>query len=179
MIEHLADQTGDGPTFLPHVTLLSGISSDKPQDQLEEQLRAAVRDWASDAPRGLELCLEGVDTRTPRFFQFMFAHVEANAHLLSLRAAVRAALLPDQKDKPDDYMPHLSLAYGTQGAQELIDSLTLNEGASEDTRATRDGPRRWEHTGRTFRVTGVELWACEGPPSAWKAVATIPLAVKT
>lgn len=143
--------------------------------QLEQQLRSTVREWESETPRGLELQLGGVDTRSPRFFQFVFAHIEANAQLLSLRAAVHEALVPAQKDKPDDYMPHLSLAYGTKGAYELIDSLALDEEASEDVAAAQRTPRRWKYSGRTFRVAAVELWACEGPPSAWKAVATVPL----
>ncbi|KWU46067.1 hypothetical protein RHOSPDRAFT_32547 [Rhodotorula sp. JG-1b] len=115
----------------------------------------------------LELTLEDVDTRSPRFFQFVFAHIRPTADLLSLRQACRSVFFSqDAASTPaDDYMPHLSLAYGDKGAGAILNNLRSAASGGGRTAPTDGG--RWAMDGRSFRVGAVEVWSCEGPPAEW------------
>ena len=123
----------------------------------------------------LELTLEDVDTRSPRFFQFVFAHIRPTADLLSLRQACRSVFFSqDAASTPaDDYMPHLSLAYGDKGAGAILNNLRSAASGGGRTAPTDGG--RWAMDGRSFRVGAVEVWSCEGPPAEWACVESIPL----
>lgn len=177
-IEELAERTS-GPRFRPHVTLLSGIPFGTPVELVRSRASEAVTTW-SQAPVPsrvpLELTMEDVDTRSPRYFQFVFAHIRPTADLLSLRQACRSVFFSqDAASTPaaDDYMAHLSLAYGDKGADAILNDL--RSAASGGGRAAPTEGGRWAMDGRSFRVGAVEVWSCEGPPAEWACVESIPL----
>lgn len=181
IIEQLAERTS-GPRFPPHVTLLSGIPSDTPVEVVRAQAAAALEAWSREQSRALplELTMDEVDTRSARYFQFVFAHIRPTADLLSLRQACRSAYSSDQaiptpKDD-NDWMPHLSLAYGDRGADEILDDLRRSDrtGAAP---APPSPDRTWSMHGRSFRVNAVEIWACEGPPADWTCAGSMRLGV--
>lgn len=176
-IEELADRTS-GPHFRPHVTLLSGIPSSTPVELLRSQASAVVKTWSQAQSQGrapLELTMEDVDTRSPRYFQFVFAHIRPTKDLLSLRQAGRSVFFSQDpaSTSADDYMPHLSLAYGDKGADTILNDL--RSAASGGGRTTTTDGGRWAMDGRSFQVGAVEVWSCEGPPAEWACVESIPL----
>lgn len=176
-IEELAERTS-GPRFRPHVTLLSGIPSSTPVELVRSRSSAAVKTWSQAQVLGrapLELTMEDVDTRSPRYFQFVFAHIRPTADLLSLRQACRSVFFSqDATSTPaDDYMPHLSLAYGGKGAEAILSDLRSAASGGGSTAPTDGG--RWAMDGCSFEADAVELWSCEGPPAEWACLDSIPL----
>lgn len=99
IIDRLAAQHG-GPSFPPHLTLLSGIVTTE-TDVVERARRLA----AQSAPVTLHLDGIGVDET---YFQSLFAAVRPTPELVGLRVAARE-IFPEA---PDPYRPHISLLYG-------------------------------------------------------------------
>ena len=99
IIDRLARQHG-GPSFPPHLTLLSGIETTE-----EDVVARAGRLVAENAP--ITLDIDGIGT-DETYFQSLFATVTPTPDLAGLRAAARA-IFPEA---PDPYRPHISLLYG-------------------------------------------------------------------
>src|SRR4051794_32122626 len=104
IIDRLAGEHG-GPTFPPHLTLLSGIVA--PEDDVVERARRLA---AASAPITLHLD----DIRADEtYFQSLFAVVRPTPELVGLRAAARTVF----PEAPDPYRPHVSLLYGHPSAE--------------------------------------------------------------
>jgi hypothetical protein len=99
IIDRLAAQHG-GPTFPPHLTLLSGIVTE------ESDLVERARRLASDGAR-IMLHLDDIGT-DETYFQSLFAVVRPTPELVGLRA-IALQVFPEA---PDPYRPHISLLYG-------------------------------------------------------------------
>src|SRR4051794_11169941 len=99
VIDRLAAEHG-GPSFPPHMTLLSGIVTT--EDDVAERARRLAAD---NGP--VTLHLDGIGT-DETYFQSLFATVRPTPELVGLRAAARA-IFPEA---PDPYRPHISLLYG-------------------------------------------------------------------
>ena len=99
VINRLATEHG-GPSFPPHMTLLSGIVTTE-DDVVERARRLAIE----NAP--ITLHLDGIGT-DETYFQSLFATVVPTPELVGLRAAAQA-IFPEA---PDPYRPHISLLYG-------------------------------------------------------------------
>jgi 2'-5' RNA ligase len=104
IIDRLAAQYG-GPSFPPHLTLLSGIVTDE-ADVVERTRRLASR----GAPVALHI--DGIGT-DETYFQSLFAVVRPTPELVGLRAVARE-IFPEA---PDPYRPHISLLYGHPSAE--------------------------------------------------------------
>jgi 2'-5' RNA ligase len=104
VIDRLGGEHG-GPTFPPHLTLLSGIVA--PEDDVVERARRLA---AASAPITLHLD----DIRADEtYFQSLFAVVRPTPELVGLRAAARTVF----PEAPDPYRPHVSLLYGHPSAE--------------------------------------------------------------
>ena len=104
IIDRLASEHG-GPTFPPHLTLLSGIVA--PEDDVVERARRLA---ATSGPITLHLDDIGTDET---YFQSLFAVVRPTPALVGLRAAARTVF----PEAPDPYRPHVSLLYGHPSAE--------------------------------------------------------------
>jgi hypothetical protein len=115
IIGRLAEQHG-GPTFSPHLTLLSGIVTE------ESDVVARARRLASEsAPITLHLDDIGTDET---YFQSLFALARPTPELVGLRAAARG-IFPEA---PDPYRPHISLLYGHPSSETKQTIATAERG---------------------------------------------------
>ncbi|GAA5891157.1 hypothetical protein JCM8208_002520 [Rhodotorula glutinis] len=164
------------PEFSPHVTLLSGIPSSAELPPLLDSLRTALAEWRQSHTAPLHLAFDSLGSKAAErvFFQYLFALVDdSNEPLLALRKATRDALLsPEQRIKADDYMPHLSLMYGEdderKSAQRIMDELRREGGEVRCVEGGRCAVKG--HEG--IEIDEVQVWRCEGPPEAWRMVAS-------
>lgn len=127
--------------FVPHLTLVSALEAAEPQ-----ALRAAARAAAGLAP--FEVTLDGIQGRD-EYFRCLFARAEADD---PLRAAHATAARAFAREPQVDFMPHVSLLYGTLApaekrviAREVGDRLRVR-----------------------FEVRQLHLWRTEGPVAEWR-----------
>lgn len=142
VIDHLAEAYS-GPTFAPHITLLSGLAGD------ETALIATNRRFAAgiDAFR-LDLTVPEAGTT---FFQCIYMRVAESRSLSQMRIAAGEAF-----DLPaDSYMPHLSLYYGDVSAERRATILESVPAQAKD----------------SFRVESVQLIRADGQrPADWHCI---------
>ncbi|GAA6000722.1 uncharacterized protein JCM10292_000562 [Rhodotorula paludigena] len=183
LIDDLAKRH-DCPRFGPHVTLLSGLPTSSPLPPILARLEQAIQSWRTashTAPLELRFTRLGSKAEQGVFFQYLFAHIRDDEPLLSLRRAVREALLPEEAAaKADDYMPHLSLAYGVdtpdRQAAFLMRSLVDEREVRVLEQTVGQGEERCEIRGHDgMDVSEVQIWRCEGRPEEWALVASVPL----
>jgi len=139
VVEQLA-RLHDGPSFIPHITLLSGLRGD-------EQSLVAKTHRLADEVEELHIELAGPEAGTT-FFQCVYMRVFESDSLLQARQAAGDTFgLP-----ATDYLPHLSLYYGPisdeQRAKimaEVPDQARCNFAVSaiELIRASSDRPSDW------------------------------------
>jgi hypothetical protein len=149
LIADLARAEG-GPSFEPHVTLLSGITIEG--EDLIGRLRALARGLA---PAGVVLTRA---RQRPEFFKALFLEVEGrDLHGAHRRATAAMGMTP-----PAEYRPHLSLLYGDFAP------------ATKDAILDRIG-RRWDEPCLLDRLALV--WP-QGPPPSWVRAPTLALGAR-
>jgi 2'-5' RNA ligase len=89
------------PIFVPHVTLIGGIRG------TEAEMVTKTR-WLAARLRPYAIRLDEVDY-TDQFFRALFIRVEKTHEVQRAYDEARQLLAPE---RPEDYMPHLSLMYG-------------------------------------------------------------------
>jgi hypothetical protein len=149
VVDDLARRYG-GPRFLPHVTLVSGITL------AVAEIRSRARVLARTlGPAAVRL---GRAVSRPEYYKALLVEVEGG-DLRDLHARAAAAM-----GVPYDpgYMPHLSLAYGDFAP------------AEKDAMLARVG-RRWDERCTLDRLVAVSL---EGPPPTWTPVLTEALVAR-
>ena len=140
LIQQLAGQLGT-PAFEPHVTLLGSLVGTEPDhlrraDQLARQLR--VFKVAPTEPGYLA-----------EHFRCLFMLITQTPAIMGANAVARRIF----GGPPDNYMPHLSLVYGSlpqARKKEIIEVLPNDVRTSFEVRAVRlvkagsDDPRDWQ-----------------------------------
>lgn len=157
------------------MTLLTGFPRGEPSALLAA-LRTAIDSYRTSYEDGsLSLRFTGVDTHTPNYFQYLFAVVHPSPQLLALRAAVRQALSPELDGKPDDYFPHLSLAYGADEGERQVGRMIeeLTAAAAGDEASGEEGFAVGGERGLV--AYSVQLVECDGPPGDWKVLGQVDL----
>lgn len=157
-INRLIKEHPGSPTFLPHVTFLTGLGVDeRPLDVLVNELSRTLREWSVDS---LDLDLEA--PRAGRiFFQAITQPVTQSTPggqtLLDGRRRLEKTFdKPTPSDKP--YYPHLSLLYSEKPVDEL-----------EKIAAELD-----DH-GKKVRMQEVSVVLVQGPVEEWKEVARLKM----
>lgn len=156
----------DTPVFLPHLTLLSGISIDSPIAQLEDQIRQAILEW-NELPKGPDRC-DGLDVEfstgderlghhTGNVWEYLFLKVVASTALSELRSAVESQLGTSSKA----FYPHLSLMYSSDEQYLDLAVATLTEEVSNRIAG--------------FTSNEVVLMKCQGQVEDWTEVARFDL----
>ncbi len=138
------------PTFVPHLTLLSGIKDDEPTvRERTKQLATLLHPFEVEL-KELEI--------GQTYFQTLFIKAKQTAELM---AANQLAQEVCQRHKL--YMPHASLAYGD------FTALTL-------TKIKRDFENEFaDVTGTTFTAHHLDLWITKGPIEHWSLLERFPL----
>lgn len=142
LIEALSDRLGT-PRFEPHLTL-SGVPSTTEADAIARTERLA----AQLEPVPIHLVGAG---RTDTYFRCLFLRAEKTQPLL---AAHRVASAGMQQPIEADFMPHLSLVYGT-----------LEPSVKEKIIEEIDG-----RFPRNFLADSVSLCAIDGSPAEWRPI---------
>lgn len=140
MIEALSHRLGT-PPFEPHLTL-SGVASTTEADAIARSERLA----AQLAPVPIHLVGAGY---TDAYFRCLFLRAEKTPPLL---AAHRMASAEMQQPVDADFMPHLSLVYGTL-------ETSVKEKIIEEIDARRP---------HNFLADSVSLCIVAGPPAEWR-----------
>ncbi|KAL5635628.1 hypothetical protein ACGC1H_004436 [Rhizoctonia solani] len=155
VIEDLAKH-GKGPTFQPHVTLVSfPISTTLPLPPL-----------GFDQTPPMTLRFLKVQTGQS-YFQSVLIAIEPSSALLNTHDSVRQIL--DHPLPPNgSYFPHLSLFYG--GDQELKQSLVQR--LFDQGTAVSDKGEAGDAVARIAEIHVEEIWLVrsEGPPEAWEVL---------
>jgi 2'-5' RNA ligase len=138
------------PTFPPHVTLLPGIEAPSEGEVLEAS-RALSRRL-----RPLEVGLQGVEGREEHF-RCLFVRAASDAPLVAAHAAAARAF---GREPDPEFLPHLSLVYGTL-APETKGPLAAELGSGLP---------------GSFAATCLHVWRTEGPVGDWREVEVFPLA---
>jgi 2'-5' RNA ligase len=102
-----------GPVFIPHVTVLSGISG-KIED-IEKSVEKVTSNYNE-----ILLTLESISFSTT-YFQSVFVRVNSNVKLMQLNLAFKKVF----NFENNVFMPHISLIYGNH-------SMDVREKISED-----------------------------------------------
>ncbi|MDY7094703.1 MAG: hypothetical protein SX243_17160 [Acidobacteriota bacterium] len=147
VIEGLAQEL-DGPVFAPHVTLWGGFRRSLAQAQKEVEV--LTRDLAPIPLRGSGVGL------ADDFYRALFVPLATTPELWRARRAAGELLAPGASA---DYLPHLSLFYGSQPAALKLDALARQESLPA-LEAVADA---------------VSLVSLDGPPESWKTYAMLPL----
>lgn len=147
LIETLGQRLGT-PRFAPHVTL--GGATNLAEKEVCARTEALARRLA---PVPIRLTEVGY---TDEYFRCLFVLAERNVELL---AAHRLACECFGKPPAADFMPHLSLVYGTLSREQkerLIDEIG----------------RRFDVS---FRADSISLCLPSGPPPHWRLRGPFPL----
>jgi 2'-5' RNA ligase len=148
LIGHLAARLGTEP-FEPHVTLLPGLA------QREDAVLHLASALASRLPP-LRVRLRGVESRDEHY-RCLFARAAADDPLVAAHAAAARAF---GREPDPEFLPHLSLVYGTL-TPETKGPLAVELGS------TVPG---------SFAATRLHVWRTEGPVGDWREVGRLPLA---
>ncbi len=148
LVSSLAARLGT-PAFPPHVTLIHGLVRD--EEAIVDLTGGLVEHLA-----GQSVSFGPVEAQ-PEFFRCLYLRVEPatslrDAHAL---AAKTFGVPPDA-----DYLPHLSLVYGSLDAAEK-DRIAAA--------AVAEVPP-------TITLTAIEVWRTEGPVGEWRLRRRFPLA---
>lgn len=146
-IDRLADRYGS-ERFPPHVTLLAGAAGAR-RDVLARAAAVAARLAALDVRLG------GVDGRDEHF-RCLFAHVTSPARLV---AAHEAAARAFEREPEPEYLPHLSLVYGSLPPEQK-QVLAREIGGGVDAR---------------FEARRLHVWSTEGPVVEWREIGAFDL----
>jgi 2'-5' RNA ligase len=132
-----------GPVFLPHVTLLGNLDSDK-QELLShtQQLAAHIRPF--------QVTLTTVDF-FDEYFWCLFLRTQETAPLLE---AEREARMIFHREQDPNFMPHLSLLYGNF---ELLTKKQIIEAIGHEFNIS-------------FSVRHINLFSTTGKPMDWYRV---------
>ncbi|MDB5265644.1 MAG: cyclic phosphodiesterase-like protein [Parcubacteria group bacterium] len=146
-IAALAEEFG-GPTFPPHVTLLSGIATEEEEVLIEktEQLAALT------VPFSLTLGEAGTEDA---YFRALYLKVQESEALVLFHA--HASELFSMQDA-STFMPHLSLLYGNypeERKRAALAALLVPEGS--------------------FSIDRISLYRTEGTVADWQKVADLSL----
>lgn len=131
------------PLFEPHVTLLSGITTEE-HDTLEKTASLA------NSLKPLRLELDGVGY-LDEYFRYVFIRVVPTAQVTQAHAAAKEAFGLQNKSP---YMPHLSLVYGnlrTEEKKQITEDLGFEKG-------------------RIIEVRKLSLFRVSGAPHQWKCI---------
>ena len=134
--------------FPPHVTLLSGLSGE------EADLVARAR-LAAAALAPVAVHLDTVEGRDEHFRCLFVRAVEAGP----LAAAHAKAAEATGREADPEFLPHLSLVYGTLPEEKKRD-LAHEAGSDLDVR---------------FEASTLHLWATTGPVSGWRELGSFPV----
>lgn len=147
LIGHLAARLGTEP-FVPHVTLLPGLAG---REDAVLHLASAL---ASRLPP-LRVRLQGVEGRDEHF-RCLFARAAADD---PLRAAHAAAARAFGREPDPEFLPHLSLVYGTL-APETKGPLAVELGPAVP---------------GSIEAARLRVWRTEGPVGDWREIGAFPL----
>ncbi|MDJ0656849.1 MAG: 2'-5' RNA ligase family protein [Xanthomonadales bacterium] len=149
VVEHLAKVHG-GPVFVPHITLLSGLSGD------EQTLIEKCRRLAEEVGQvHIELTAPEVGTS---YFQCVYMGVVESHPVMQARQAAGEIFGLSK----EGFLPHLSLYYGNNSREHRAKIMaavpdnarcSFEVGAIELIRATSDRPSDWHCVERAPLIT--------------------------
>ena len=166
VVDALAREHG-GPVFPPHVTLAATVHG------AEEAVRRAARGLAAAADGPVAVSFARV-AQGPAYFQSVYLLADRSPALVGLHAQARAEMEREcTVEMPNpEYMPHLSLMYGLEGAgPEAMGKKARIARALE----AADGGGLVAAAG--FRADSVQLWLTPPDPStqSWELIEEFPL----
>jgi 2'-5' RNA ligase len=138
----------DTEPFVPHVTLLAGLAG--PEDEVITRAASLARDLAP-----LTLKLSAVESRDDPF-RCLFVRVEATG---ALRAAHAAAARAFERDPDPEFLPHLSLVYGTLAPQ----------------RKAALGREVTAEAAGSLEIRRLHVWLTKGAVGDWRELGVFPL----
>jgi hypothetical protein len=138
------------PVFSPHVTLMAGLALHP--DAVVGRCRELARGLHSFSVRFL-----GVQ-RSADYFRALYVLASPDLPILDARQRTESLFAAHPRES---FMPHLSLLYGTLPAETL---RLLAEEVSSSSPAT-------------LLLQTLEVVSTEGPVSAWRSLARLPLGV--
>jgi 2'-5' RNA ligase len=147
LIGHLAARLGTEP-FVPHVTLLPGLAG------REDAVLGRAAALASRLPP-LLVRLQGIEGRDEPF-RCLFARAAADG---PLRAAHAVSAQAFGREPNPEFLPHLSLVYGTL-APEAKRSLAV------ELKPAVPG---------SLEAARLHVWRTEGPVGDWREIGAFPL----
>lgn len=141
-INNLSEKYG-GPSFEPHVTLISGLRYGETElIHLTKTLAGSMKPF--------EVLLTKAGYRD-KYYQSLFVHIKKNEELMS---AYRTALHLFDIEEQEEFIPHLSLMYGDFSQEEKERILSV---------MGREFHIR-------FEVRSLLLMKTEGRPEDWKKI---------
>ncbi|KAJ0402695.1 hypothetical protein ATCC90586_009472 [Pythium insidiosum] len=139
------------PPFLPHITLLGGVTGLSEQEAIDKTRSVATMLHAMD----LEVSV--VASKELLYFQCVFGLIKEDDELASAHEAAKEGFA--RREEPD-YMPHISLVYGDI-EEEQRQALKRELGPRVD--------------GMRLHISSLQLWNTSGPVKSWKMVTDVPL----
>ena len=128
------------PRFPPHVTLIGRLTGD------ERELASRAEQLASRI-RPFEITLTGID-HLDEYFRCLFMRVEESRALLEANQAARVIF---NLERDPEFIPHLSLIYGSLDLDAKRQTIRLI-GAEANS---------------TFQVDSLHLYSTAGEPEGW------------